>query len=301
MEAEEIDNVKELDEAAAIPQTPEVEVTLPETPAWEELGDFESVKAELDELRKYKQETADLPMEKLSFLKKGGDPIEALKQYEVAFQKNYDTEDGMELVKAHLKTTGKTERQVNLLLADYEDMDEDLDDDFEDKKALFESYQKEARDYFKAEQQAKRTEYENGLQLGVPEALKNYLDTVTEMKLSVQGEIPVAYNVPAEYLTAAKEALESLPNTSTLPQEQYQKTVESILWLNEDVRAKLIAAAVKAAVKQTEAKFQAELQKKDEERKAAILKSAGINTPVTAQVARTTQVQRPRNIPNITV
>ena len=122
------------------------------------------------------QETVkDLPMEKLNFLKQSGDPIQALEDYKKVFDTDYTKLDEEELIRSHLTATGKTAKQAEVILKQFRDLDEDLDDDYEERMELLTKYKEDALNYFTSEQQAKRQAYEAAMGLDVPQQLlKNY-------------------------------------------------------------------------------------------------------------------------------
>ena len=257
-------------------ETPAVEVVLAPAPSWGELGEYEAIKSELTELRELKSKVEGLPLEKIEFLKRGGDPVEALREYEKAFSTDYEKESPEELVKKHLMEKGKNEKQANFILNQFLDMDEELDDDFEEKNGLWESYVKEAKEYFQKAQQDKRAEYEKAMGLDTPQELLTFIENAKEVKLEVNGEVGVSYNVPVEYVEEARTIMKTLPQMRNVPESQYNETLQGILWLNSDVRAKIIDGAVKAAVKQTEERLQKELAAKEEKHKAELLRLSGV-------------------------
>lgn len=282
-------------------QTPEVEVVLPPTPSWEELGEYEAVKSELTELRELKSKVDGLPLEKIEFLRRGGDPVEALREYEKAFSTDYEKEDPESLVKKHLIEKGKTEKQADFILNQFKDMDEDLDDDFEEKKELLDSYVKEAKEYFQKSQQEKRAEYEKAMGLDTPVELTTFVENTKEVKLEVNGDLAISYNVPNEYVEEAKTLMHTLPQMRNVPKEQYNETLQGILWLNSDVRTRIIEGAVKAAVKQTEERFQKELTTKEEKYKAELLRLSGVPVKKAEEIQNNNVTSAKAQVPDIKI
>lgn len=301
-EAEEIiTNDAPEEKKVETPETPEVEVVLSQPPSWEELGEYEAVKSELTELRELKSKVEGLPLEKIEFLKRGGDPVEALREYERAFSTDYEKEAPELLVKKHLIEKGKTEKQADFILSQFKDMDEELDDDFEEKKELLDSYVKEAKEYFQKSQQDKRAEYEKAMGLDTPVKLTTFVENTKEVKLEVTGDVAISYNVPVEYVEEARKLMLSTPQLRNVPEDQYEDTIQGILWLNKDIRAKIVSGAVKEAVKQTEAKYQKELADKEAKHKAALLQLSGVPLKKAEEIQNNNSMSAKMQVPNITV
>lgn len=279
----------------------EIVVKLPEPTPWESLGEFDAIKAELEELRGFKEKVKDVPLEKVEFLKQGGDPIENLKKYQELFEKDYEKVPEFEIVKSHLMAQGKSEKQASLILSQYEDMDEELDEDYKERKELFDSYVKEARGYFIANQNSERERYNQVMDIGAPETLKKFVEQPIDAKLTVGGQVSSTYTVPKEYVEEAKSLMLTLPQMKNVKPEEYQQTLEGILWLNSEIREKMLAATVQEAIRQTEEKYRVLLEAQTKEHKAKLLELSGVTTQKAPEVVNQINNGVKRSVPNITI
>lgn len=296
----EIEDLKiEIQNTEQPPEAEGITVSIPDdTPNWEDLGDYEAVKKQLSELKQLQDTIKDLPLEKIAFLKRGGDPIEALEEYKKVFDTDYAKLGDDELIKNHLMATGKTAKQAEVILKQFRDLDDDLDDDYQERMELLTKYKEEALNYFTEEQNKKREEYESAMGLGTPQELIDFADNVKDVSLDVDGDIKIQYKVPKEYVDTARDIIKGLPQMRNVPQEQYQETLNGILWLNPDVRSKMIQQAVMAAVRQTEAKLQEQITQLKDEHKKNLLGLSGLNKSVAGQVD-TGQLRNNRVYPEI--